>query len=419
MAHGETTLASQASWTDAQRAEIAEETQRILANPRFGSSHRCAKLLKHIVRHALDGNCEVLKERTLGIEVFGREVNYDTSADPVVRITASEIRKRLALYYQVPEHVHSVRIQLLSGGYIPTFLFGESDQPLDAVESWEAGSIPKKDSAPGIAGGVAARKASRIRLKWALIGLALVAVLAALFLVPRLDTFQNTRYLVWKPLLETNRDIVVCVSDLDMSGSTNRNLVSNVSLAGESAGATAAPLLPLILLEDARTAHKISNQLTQFGHLSTYASVSELSLRDLRGTSVVLVGGLNNPWSMRLLSNLRFGIRMDAVRGERWVQDAHNPTSRDWMVGGNVAQSNLAYAVLTRFWSAETGSWIMAMTGTGPLGVEAAADLITAPAASTVLPDSLRSARNFQVVLKATVVNGAIGSPQILSVHIW
>ena len=418
MAHGEATLAGQANWTDAQRAEIAEETHRVLANPKFGSSHRCAKLLKFLVEHALDGNCEVLKERTLGIEVFGRDVNYDTSADPVVRITASEIRKRLALYYQSPEHVHSMRIHLASGGYVPTFLFGPPDQPLDEAEIGDPGSLPKPGSA-AVLTAEATRKASRIRLRWILIGIGAVVVLAGLLLVPRMDLFQNTRHLVWKPLLETNRDIIVCVSDLDMSGSTNRNLVSNVSLSGDTAGATTAPLLPLILLEDARTAHKVSNQLTQFGRDSTYASVSELSLRDFRGTSVVLVGGLNNPWSMRLLSNLRYGIRMDAARGERWVQDAQNPTSRDWMVGANVAHSTLAYAVLTRFWSAETGSWIMAMTGTGPLGVEAAADLITAPAASASLPASLRSAKNFQVVLKATVVNGAIGSPQILTVHTW
>ena len=40
-----------------------------------------------------------MKERTLGVEVFGRPPDYDTNADPVVRVTAAEIRKKIAQFY--------------------------------------------------------------------------------------------------------------------------------------------------------------------------------------------------------------------------------------------------------------------------------------------------------------------------------
>ena len=53
-------------------------------------------LLRYVVEQTLSGNEENLKERTLGVEVFRRSPDYDTNLDPVVRLSAGEVRKRLA-----------------------------------------------------------------------------------------------------------------------------------------------------------------------------------------------------------------------------------------------------------------------------------------------------------------------------------
>src|SRR5262249_24830030 len=78
-------------------------------------------LLRYVVERTLDGHHGELKERTLGIEVFGRQPDYDTNLDPVVRTTAAEIRKRLAQYYQDPLHEFELRIDLPLGSYVGTF----------------------------------------------------------------------------------------------------------------------------------------------------------------------------------------------------------------------------------------------------------------------------------------------------------
>jgi len=52
------------------------------------------------VEQTLAGNEDNLKERTLGVEVFHRTPDYDTNLDPVVRLCAGEVRKRIAQYYQ-------------------------------------------------------------------------------------------------------------------------------------------------------------------------------------------------------------------------------------------------------------------------------------------------------------------------------
>src|SRR5882672_5976472 len=112
------------SWipeTDAERRAVEEQLERILIHPVFRTSKRCASLLRHVVHSTLHGHGALLKERTLGVEVFGRDASYDTNLDPVVRTTAGDIRKRIAQYYHQSGHETEIRIDLPSGSYLPEF----------------------------------------------------------------------------------------------------------------------------------------------------------------------------------------------------------------------------------------------------------------------------------------------------------
>src|ERR1700759_4116648 len=81
------------------RAAVQAELERVLSDPHFSSSKRYPSFLRFVVSHALTGHTDLLKERVLGLEVFGRPANYDTTTDPIVRVTAAEIRKRLGAYF--------------------------------------------------------------------------------------------------------------------------------------------------------------------------------------------------------------------------------------------------------------------------------------------------------------------------------
>src|SRR5262249_18342558 len=107
--------------TEIEREAIREQLQRILAHPLFSHSKRYPLLLRWVVEKALDGRGGQLKEGTLGGEVFGRDPDYDTNTDPVVRITAGEIRKRIAQYYHEPGRESELRIDLPCGTYVPEF----------------------------------------------------------------------------------------------------------------------------------------------------------------------------------------------------------------------------------------------------------------------------------------------------------
>src|SRR5579862_3556134 len=83
---------------------VREQLERLVAHSLFANSKRYPALLGYVVEQTLQGNAADLKERSIGIEVFGRAPTYDANADPIVRITAGEVRKRLGLYYYDAAH---------------------------------------------------------------------------------------------------------------------------------------------------------------------------------------------------------------------------------------------------------------------------------------------------------------------------
>ena len=77
---------------------IRTQLDRLLYSSQFRNSKRCQSLLKYVVEETIDGRQDLLKERTIGVTVFGREPAYDTNQDAIVRNAAVEVRKRLAQY---------------------------------------------------------------------------------------------------------------------------------------------------------------------------------------------------------------------------------------------------------------------------------------------------------------------------------
>src|ERR1051326_4347436 len=82
------------------RSQIQQLLAEILGSAPFRTSRQCQDLFRFIVEHSLAGSEDSLRERVIGIEVFGRAPDYDTADDPVVRLRAADVRKRLAQYYQ-------------------------------------------------------------------------------------------------------------------------------------------------------------------------------------------------------------------------------------------------------------------------------------------------------------------------------
>ncbi|MFN7545716.1 MAG: hypothetical protein ACK5TN_23295, partial [Acidobacteriota bacterium] len=103
-----------------QAQEVRRHLAQIVASKEFRTTRRGRQFLEYIVERALEGREELLKERAIGAEVFGRDDTYDPSADSIVRVSANDVRKRLAAFYQ-SFPASPLSIILPPGSYMPEF----------------------------------------------------------------------------------------------------------------------------------------------------------------------------------------------------------------------------------------------------------------------------------------------------------
>lgn len=111
-----------------QVQQIRYHLHEVLASPAFAGSKRAQSFLQLVVGHALEGDYDSLRERMIGAEMFGRPIDYDTGSDSVVRVKATEVRKKLQQFY-LESPSTDVRIELPSGSYVPKFGFPAIEVP--------------------------------------------------------------------------------------------------------------------------------------------------------------------------------------------------------------------------------------------------------------------------------------------------
>jgi len=109
--------------TPEQLGLVRDHLKEVARSHAFAGSKRAQDFLQLIVGHALEGEVDSLRERMIGAEMFGRPVDYDTGSDSVVRVKATEVRKKLAQFYLEMDSKCPVRIELPIGSYVPRFLF--------------------------------------------------------------------------------------------------------------------------------------------------------------------------------------------------------------------------------------------------------------------------------------------------------
>jgi hypothetical protein len=117
--------------TDAREAQIAEITRsekdkaalqehlkEIVEGKAFRGSARSVRFLEYILNQAMAGHFEALKERVIGVELFGRSPSYETGEDSIVRVAAGDVRKRLTQHYSMYRNTSEFQLSLPLGSYI-------------------------------------------------------------------------------------------------------------------------------------------------------------------------------------------------------------------------------------------------------------------------------------------------------------
>jgi hypothetical protein len=386
------------------------QVERVLSSSLFRNSHRCQALLRHITERTLAGDTHLLKERTLGVEVFGRSPDYDTNADPVVRGTAGEIRKKLAQYYQDPVHHDEPRIELRPGSYVPAFHAADpAAPPPKRRPSWRL----------MVAAGTAA----------ALL-VASVFALAAGAWHSDLDRF-------WGPMLDTPGGVLFCLGQsrvYSFRSDARQKQVEALIEASPSrdlnSSQEAVPLSQLvpewdryIALGDAKCLLGLASVFEKRGKPYRIRSGSATTFSDLREQPSVLIGAFDNGWTMRLVGNSRFTFYKD-FQGLEIVRDRDHPERTDWKLLNSWPDWDIPadYAIVSRVFDRTTDRMVVVAAGITHFGTAGAGDFLSHPEYfSEVAPRLPRDwpVKNLQIVLRIPVVQGASGHPQVLATHVW
>ena len=142
-------------------------------------------------------------------------------------------------------------------------------------------------------------------------------------------------------------------------------------------------------------------------------------LPELRDHPVILLGGYNNQWAMRLLEPLPFHFGSGAEESIVETAPPHARWARDPSLPYSSADD---YALLARFRDTTTDGSVVVLAGVGRNGTEAAANFATSPHYMQLRRDQLGSDisnRNIEAVLKVNVIDGKTGAPSILAARTW
>jgi len=99
--------------------EMREAAAKVLRSQAFSNAPRMSLFLKFIVEEAISGRSGLIKESIIGVEVFGKDTNYDPRADATVRSEAMKLRAKLQHYYEGEGRLDAVMISVPKGGYAP------------------------------------------------------------------------------------------------------------------------------------------------------------------------------------------------------------------------------------------------------------------------------------------------------------
>jgi hypothetical protein len=411
------------SWTpssDYEKGAVEQQLEHLLASPLFNSSKRYGQFLRFVVARALDGQGSQLKERVLGIEIFERPADYDTNTDPIVRVTAAEIRKRIDQYYQDPKHSQQIRLFLSSGSYVPHFSWpGHPNGFPDAAAPPTNGSATlKSDSIPAVDPAIPGSRGFLVPIK--------AVVIVASLLVAGLGSWAALREprptLVkqfWQPFVNTSEPTLFCLADQPQYASIRLRDASDPQHE-----TTLPDSMVTVIIDDVDPLINIAGTLRTYGKNYRVLGESTTTLTDLRRSPSVFIGAFDNGWTLRLTAPLRFHFGNDKSMTKFWIEDRNNPEKREWLLDRlqQKTEDYKDYAIVARFIPPDTDQVSVVAAGIGRGGTVAAGEFLVNENRMDEILKQLPvdwQKKNIEVVLETQLIQGRSGPPRVKAVHVW
>jgi hypothetical protein len=434
--------------------EIRRALDRILNSRHFSQAPKKRKFVQLICDYHLAGRAKEINEHLIGLEVYERNDRYSPAEDPVVRVAAHDVRKRLEQYYLHEGRNDEVRLEIPIGSYEPVFKLA-SDVSTE-IETHPAGAhalAAIQDRSPQRA--QLENEGRRERLIWAIGALAAVVIIVLAFyiwrknLAPSLAVEQDVYDTVWGPFFKSQDPTIQVLSNppvyvlvnkadpdvlrknsIDLSKEGSKDLFNLLKQTGQNEPEYLAP--PKLYLSpvshtgigEAIGAHLITSLFRSRNLGISLKQSRNLTGEDLKDRNLIMLGGRwSNAWAgkMPVKEDFYFTSQISIANPE--PQSGEEPEYRtkfDERTGQIVED----YALITVKPSVQSKNTIMALEGLRGVGTGAAAEMITNKIYLTEINQRLlRLAgpnglpHSYQILLKAEVENNVATKLTLLAVH--
>ncbi|WP_419806195.1 hypothetical protein [Terriglobus sp.] len=430
---------------------VREALQRVLESRQFRTSRRSKQFLQYVVDQKVAGHEHLLKERIIGADVFGRSANYATGEDAVVRVQATDVRRRLELYYAALTDHEPLVIVLPLGSYIPIFkrIEEKAALPLKVEDDRNTALTEEIASAPApVMPSLRLHTRARITLRMLLTGTGLLIALLAVILAAVLLRRGNESHgrgdalsQFWAPLDHSNKSVLLCLAKPVMYRPTAELFARfNKEYASGLHDKIDQEITPIPFRADEKLQWRDLRASTNsgpaiggvtaairfgtlFGRRNTQFNVrfgDEPSLADLREANAVVVGALNS----RTLADIDSGLHFTFIDQDGELRIRENVLNgRIWSMERN-AQGRYSrdYGLITRQMSSRTGMFVIEVAGISDSGTQAASEVITSPDRlaefAKQLPKGWQN-KNLQVLIATDLTFGRPSAPQFVSSYSW
>lgn len=416
--------------------------ERIVASPHLAKSGRLCAFLQFVCEETLLGRGDLLNEQKIGVHVFERKVDYDSSEDNIVRSHASRLRQRLEAYFLHEGQKEALRLTLPRGGYVPQFTTSAA-----AVE--EPAFAPPAEDSPGSASSEIQAFGSRAsRVNRFLVAVVIITTaLAAWQWNSRRLAMQRTRSTspvmraLWSELFVPGRQTLIVPADSSLvlfENLTGRTVqlpeyMEKSYLAGQTE-------IPSQVPEEIarRIAHRRLTSVADIELASRLLSVPEaatvapaikfardLQVGDLKGANGILIGAKeSNPWLAMFEAHRNFIIEDDQQTRVFTVLN-RTPRAGEAPVYRSPQDNptHLAYALIALVPNLDNSGYVLIVEGTSIAGTEAAADFLTGSPSEMehVLAPAYRQYGRvppFEVLLETTNLEGSAPQSQVVATRI-
>lgn len=408
---------------------------RAAASQQLRRAPRSREFLKYVADKSLREGCTEIHEQEIGHAVFGRNKDYDTSQDNIVRVSATELRKRIDGYFASEGAEEPLIFDIPRGSYLPVFRWRSEELP--AAPEEVVHSVLTMEPPPPVRSfrHLPLMAVSAIAILLA-IGCALLWKQNRSFAIAHSALEGKPALLVfWPRFLESSRETDIILADTSyaliediskqsftLSDYLDRTYVNRIQASDLDAGRKAD--LAIIMnrnngsLGDFRVAQRIL-KLDPSSTKLTIAYAREYMADSIERNNVILIGSQkSNPWVDLFNSRLAFTIEYDFAAGRTFVKNSHpQPGEQSSYAVTDSPEDPLGYGIVAYLPNPSHTADALIIAGTNSQATDAAGEFLTSELSMQRLLQQLHTTHMpyFEILLKTTRLRGTPMGAEIVA----